>query len=61
MSEPIYTTTTLRAIQFASKGIPRVINNLCDKALLAAYLRDSDEVTWWDVRRAVRDVRRLVH
>jgi general secretion pathway protein A len=26
----------LRAIQFASKGIPRVVNNLCDKALLAA-------------------------
>jgi general secretion pathway protein A len=58
---PYFTQWALRAIQFASKGIPRVINNLCDKALLAAYLRDSDEVTWWDVRRAVRDVRRLVH
>ena len=58
---PYFTQWALRAIQFASKGIPRVINNLCDKALLAAYLRDSDEVTWWDVRRAVRNVRRLVH
>jgi general secretion pathway protein A len=56
---PQFTQWALRAIQHASKGIPRIINNLCDKALLAAFLRDSDEVTWWDVRRAVRDVRTL--
>jgi general secretion pathway protein A len=34
-----------------SGGIPRMINNICDKALLSAYARSSDEVNYWDVRR----------
>ena len=58
---PYFTSWALWAIQRSSKGIPRVVNNLCDKALLAAFLRDSDEVGWGDVRRAIKDVRRLIH
>jgi len=42
-----------------TKGTPRLINNLCDKALLAAYVRDSDEVSLRDVGRAIKDIRRL--
>jgi general secretion pathway protein A len=37
-----------------------VVNDLCDKALMAAYLRDSDEVAWRDMRRAAREMRRLL-
>lgn len=59
MGRPSFTGWALRAVHRYSKGIPRIINNLCDKAILAAYIRDSDEVTWWDVRRAHKDMRNL--
>lgn len=57
---PWFTRRALRSIHRHSRGIPRVINNLCDKAILSAYIRDSDEVNWWDVRRAHKDVRKLI-
>jgi general secretion pathway protein A len=56
---PYFTKWALRAIFGYSKGIPRIINNLCDKALLAAFIRESDEVNWWDVRRAIKDLKQL--
>lgn len=58
---PSFSKWALREIHRFSKGIPRIVNNLCDKALLAAYIRDSNEVVWTDVRRAVRDLRTLTH
>ena len=36
-----------------------MVNSLCDKALLSAFVRESDEVTFWDVRRALKDVKEL--
>ena len=56
---PNFTRWALRSVHRISKGIPRIVNNLCDKALLAAFIRDSDEVTYWDVRRAARDMQNL--
>lgn len=56
---PYFTFWALRAVHRYSKGIPRVANNLCDKAILSAYIRESDEVTWRDVRRAIKDLRNL--
>ena len=56
---PTFTTWALRAIHGASKGIPRVVNNLCDKAMLAAFIQESDEVNYWHVRRAIRDLSAL--
>jgi len=58
---PSFTPWALWSVQRFTKGIPRIVNNLCDKALLAAYIRDSDVVTYRDVRRAIRDVRTLVN
>lgn len=58
---PSFTPWALWAVHRFSKGIPRIVNNLCDKALLAAYIRDSDIVAFRDVRRAIRDVRTLTH
>ena len=52
---PTFTPRACRSIFRKSKGIPRIINNLCDKALLSAYVRNSDVVTWWDVRRARKE------
>lgn len=59
LGRPQFTPWALRAIHRASRGVPRVINNLCDKAILAAFIRESDEVNYWDVRRAIRDLATL--
>lgn len=53
---PRFTPRALRAIHRTSRGIPRLVNHLCDKSLLSAYVRDTDVVSWWDVRRARREV-----
>ncbi len=58
---PGFTRFALDSIHRYSQGIPRVVNNLCDKALLSAYIRESDEITWWDVRRAIRDLKNLTN
>ena len=58
---PYFTSWAIRHIHRASRGIPRVINNLCDKALLSSFIRESDEVNYWDARRAVRDMERLTN
>ncbi len=57
---PAFTKWALRAIHRHSRGIPRVINNLCDKSLLAAFIRESDEVNYWDARRAINEMKTLV-
>jgi general secretion pathway protein A len=56
---PRFTRWALRSIYRHSRGIPRIVNNLCDKALLASFVRDADEVTWRDVRRALKEVRHM--
>jgi general secretion pathway protein A len=56
---PTFTKWALGSIHRNSGGIPRIVNNLCDKALLAAFIRESDEVTFWDARRAVADMKNL--
>lgn len=50
---------SLTALYRVSKGIPRLINSLCDRALLAAFIRSSRKVSHRDMRRAIRDFRRL--
>ena len=59
MGRPYFTPWALRRLYKASRGIPRIINNLCDKALLSSFIRDSDEVNYWDARRAARDLASL--
>jgi general secretion pathway protein A len=56
---PFFTNAAMRSIHRVSTGIPRLINDLCDKALLSAFVRDSDEVNYWDVRRAIKEVSAL--
>jgi len=58
---PSFTRWALRKLHKGSGGIPRILNNLCDKALLAAFVRESDEVTYWDVRRALKDTENLTN
>ncbi|MFC1748659.1 AAA family ATPase [Pseudomonadota bacterium] len=41
---PAFTVAALRLIHHHSRGIPRLINNLCDRLLLAASLDEKDEI-----------------
>lgn len=52
-----FTPAATRLIHRRSKGIPRLVNNLADKAMLAAFCRDQTTVNWHHARRAYRDVR----
>jgi MSHA biogenesis protein MshM len=45
----------LLSVYLASGGIPRLINILCHKALIAAYSRGDDKVTWHAMRQAIAD------
>ena len=51
---PRFTRWALKAVGRTSKGVAAGVNRICDGALLAAFIRDSDEVNYWDVRRANR-------
>ncbi len=52
----IFTRAALREAYRVSGGIPRLINIVCDRALLGAYTQDAHEVTAALVRRAGGEV-----
>jgi general secretion pathway protein A len=54
-----FTMPALVALYRAARGIPRVLNGLCDRALLSTYIRSGRTVSHRDARRAIRDFRRL--
>ena len=56
---PPFTNRAIKKIARNSRGIPRIINNICDKALLASFVRNGINVNWWDVRKALQDIERM--
>jgi general secretion pathway protein A len=56
---PIFSFFALRKIYAASKGIPRLINNICDKALISAFIDYSTKIRLRDVNRALKDINQL--
>lgn len=56
---PEFTKAAMKKIHKHSRGIPRLINNLCDKSLLSAFIKSRDMITWWDVRRAAKEMKKL--
>jgi general secretion pathway protein A len=55
-SRPTFSRWAVRSIHGYSGGIPRLINAVCDKALLAGYVAGSDHLRWAHVRRAIREL-----
>jgi general secretion pathway protein A len=53
---PTFSPAAIRAIHRYSRGIPRMVNAVCDKTLLAGYVEERDRLGWWQVRRAVREL-----
>jgi general secretion pathway protein A len=52
----IFDASATRAVFKLSQGIPRLINVICDRALLGAYSRESRRVTGRMVRRAASEI-----
>ncbi|HEX2667311.1 MAG TPA: AAA family ATPase [Gammaproteobacteria bacterium] len=53
---PIFSGGALRTLQRVTGGIPRLINIICDRALLGAYTHELRQVDSGLVRRAAREV-----
>lgn len=55
-SRPSFNPAALRRIYKYSKGIPRLINALCDKTLLCGFVEGVDHLKAKHVRRAINDL-----
>ncbi len=55
-SRPVFNRAAVRKVFRYSKGIPRLVNAVCDKTLLCGYVIGADKLTWWHVRRAIREL-----
>ena len=53
---PTFSRAALWAIFRYSRGVPRLINTVCDKALLAGYVEGRDHLGWKQVRRGIREL-----
>ena len=53
---PFFTWPALWRIFSYSKGIPRLINAVCDKCLLAGFVQQTERITFGLVGRAVREL-----
>jgi general secretion pathway protein A len=54
--KPLFDRAALRLAHHLSGGVPRLLNTICDRALLGAYAVGQDRVTAAIVRRAGREV-----
>ena len=55
-SRPIFTPWAVRRIYRYSRGVPRLINAVCDKTLLCGFVMGTDKLTAGHVRRAIREL-----
>ncbi|MEL7060131.1 MAG: AAA family ATPase [Acidobacteriota bacterium] len=53
---PSFTSWAVRAVHGYAGGVPRLINAVCDKTLLAGYVEGTDRLGRRQVRRAVREL-----
>jgi general secretion pathway protein A len=53
---PDFNRWALGAIYRYSRGIPRLVNAVCDKTLLCGYVTGDDLLTRGHVRRAIREL-----
>jgi general secretion pathway protein A len=53
---PTFSRPAYRSVHRYSRGIPRLINAVCDKTLLCGYVQGRDHLGWWQVRRAIHDL-----
>ena len=56
---PPFDNTSLRAIYEYSRGVPRLINIACDRALLNAFSHDSFKITGAITKEAIRELNQV--
>ncbi len=54
--KPTFTPWAMRRIHSYSKGVPRLVNAICDKTLLCGYVLGVDNLTGRHVGRAIREL-----
>ncbi|MFN3936599.1 MAG: ExeA family protein [Gemmobacter sp.] len=54
-SDEVFTPAATRAIHAATRGVPRLVNQLCDMALLYAFARNEDVVDLPTIRQVIDD------
>ena len=55
-SRPVFDRSAVRRVFRYSKGIPRLVNAVCDKTLLCGYVTSADKLTRRHVRRAIHEL-----
>lgn len=58
---PFFTSPALWRVYRYTNGVPRLINAICDKALLAGFVERSDRITHRMVGRAIRELEGQIH
>ena len=58
---PYFTKPALWRIFGYSRGIPRLVNAVCDKALLAGFVEQSQNINYRMIGRAVRELEGDIH
>lgn len=58
-SRAAFSSSAVGLIHLYSRGIPRMINILCDRALLNAYSHEHQRISWGTVFRAIWELREL--
>jgi len=53
---PVFGRWAIRAVHWHARGVPRLINAISDKTLLAGYVGQTDRLRWKHVRLAVREL-----
>jgi general secretion pathway protein A len=53
---PTFTPWSIRTIHRYSRGVPRLINAVCDKALLYGFVNGTDQMTGRSIRQAIREL-----
>jgi len=58
---PRFTPPAIWRVFRYSRGIPRLINALCDKALLAGYVEQTKKINYRMIGRAIRELEGNIH
>jgi general secretion pathway protein A len=55
--DPLFTSGAMRRIYRLSRGVPRIVNIICDRAMLGAYALEKQRISAGIVRQASRETR----
>jgi len=53
---PTFSKAAVNSIHRRTRGVPRLINAVCDKAMLVGFVEGQDHLGWREVRRAAREL-----